>query len=763
MLLEIFKVKKQRHIIYLVIIAFAAVYSFGRISDRSVASNQLSEGFEAGGKTVYAAGNVPLTSGEWFMDDALTGNLTTDHKVGSFAARVRNTGSVRMNFNVSNAATLSVQHAIYGTGTDGSSSWELWGSLNNGTTWQKFGPTVTSNSETLTTQTFIIGAKRPIRFELRKVSGGAFRINWDEIAITAFASATPTATATSTPTNTATLTATNTATNTPTLTATNTATATFTPTNTPTPPPGSTTLVISQMDGGGGGSTGTYLNDYVEIKNISGSVQSLNTLSLNYGAATSNFSNTYALPNVSLSPGQYYLVQLGTAGSAGAPLPVTPDTSSTNINMSASNGKIALVTSAFPNGTCGAAATPCNAAQFAQIIDWVAYGAAGNGTAGNGEGGTSVNNGASLNSTLGGVRKQGGCQDNDNNNLDFDVVTAPVPRNTATTLAPCTAASPTATPTATNTGTPTATGTPTNTATPTATGTPVNVNYTMGNPSNAVTNVNQPTNYLMEKPQYVLSYNNGRSQANWVAWHLDNSWLGTTPRQDDFRPDPALPASWYHVDANDFSGSGFDRGHHCPSADRTLTVADNSSTFLMTNMMPQAPYNNQGPWAALEAYCNDTLVGSQGKELYIYMGGSGQGGSGSNGGTTNTVAGGHVIVPSETWKVIMVLSAASGNDVARVTTSTRLIAVRMPNTQVFGPPPGPAWQNYRVSVDEIEALTGFDFFSNVSPSIQAVIEAVVDNQLVWDWENTLSPYQIDEIRAEREWGLQQYNDTMFDK
>jgi endonuclease G len=93
--------------------------------------------------------------------------------------------------------------------------------------------------------------------------------------------------------------------------------------------------------------------------------------------------------------------------------------------------------------------------------------------------------------------------------------------------------------------------------------------------------------------------------------------------------------------------------------------------------------------------------------------------------TTNTIANGHVTVPNVTWKVIMVLPAASGNDVSRVTTSTRVIAIIMPNTQGIRTN---TWQQYRVSVDQVEALTGYDFFSNVSPSIQAVIESQVDNQ-----------------------------------
>ena len=244
----------------------------------------------------------------------------------------------------------------------------------------------------------------------------------------------------------------------------------------------------------------------------------------------------------------------------------------------------------------------------------------------------------------------------------------------------------------------------------------------MGNPSNATADVNQPANYLMEKPQYVLAYNRDRGGPIWTSWHLDSSWLGSAPRQDDFRADTTLPAGWYQVQGTDFSGSGFDRGHMTPSADRTRSIPDNSATFLMTNMVPQAPDNNQGPWANMENYLR-TLV-TAGNELYIISGGSGQGGTGSNGGTTNTVANGHVVVPSQTWKVVIVLPAGT-DDVNRVTTSTRTIAVIMPNTQGIR---NNDWKSYRVSVDQVEALTGYDFFSNVPTNIQASIESVVDNQ-----------------------------------
>ncbi len=197
----------------------------------------------------------------------------------------------------------------------------------------------------------------------------------------------------------------------------------------------STTLVISQVDSGGGGSTGTYLNDYVEIKNISSVPQSLNGLSITYGSATGQLGSaatlTFALPSVMLNPGQYYLIQTGATGTAGAALPVMPDAITTNLSMAAAGGKVAITNASFMLNTCGATATPC-VLPNAGIIDLVAWG-----TSNNAEGSVSVNNGAALTSAQGSVRKTGGCTETDNNNADFDVVTAPVPRNTASTATPC--------------------------------------------------------------------------------------------------------------------------------------------------------------------------------------------------------------------------------------------------------------------------------------------------------------------------------------
>ncbi len=209
----------------------------------------------------------------------------------------------------------------------------------------------------------------------------------------------------------------------------------------------STTLVISQAYGGGGGSTGTYLFDYVELHNVSGTTQLLTGYSIQYGSATGNFgsatTNVYAFPaGTSMPAGSYLLIQCGAAGTGGAALPVAADIITGNLTMSAASGKVVLSNQAAALG-CGATATACTLPS-ASIIDLVAYG-----TANNAEGGTSVNNGTALVNTQASVRKNNGCTDTDNNNADFDVITAPVPRNSASAIFACGAIAPSLTVTGT--------------------------------------------------------------------------------------------------------------------------------------------------------------------------------------------------------------------------------------------------------------------------------------------------------------------------
>jgi endonuclease G len=223
--------------------------------------------------------------------------------------------------------------------------------------------------------------------------------------------------------------------------------------------------------------------------------------------------------------------------------------------------------------------------------------------------------------------------------------------------------------------------------------------------------------YLMRKPQYALSYNSDRNGANWVSWELNQAWFGSVPRhKGKFLEDRDLPQGFRRARHDDYTGSGYDRGHMVRSEERTQTDEDNRATFLMTNILPQYHDLNAGPWLRLEEHC-EKLAKREGRELFVMAGGVFPPGKR----VTNTI-GKDVAVPKTYFKIIVILQPGQGpNDVQ---SSTPVIAVIMPNeTGIISE----GWQKYRVSVDEIERRTGYEFLSAVPESVQRVIEARTDD------------------------------------
>jgi len=215
------------------------------------------------------------------------------------------------------------------------------------------------------------------------------------------------------------------------------------------------------------------------------------------------------------------------------------------------------------------------------------------------------------------------------------------------------------------------------------------------NPSHAVHSISSPDNYLLIKPEYTLSYNKSEGTPNWVEWQLDSHDLGREHRSNAFHEEDSLPSGW-RVEPEEYRGSGFDRGHLCPSGDRTADSEDNFQTFSMANMVPQSPDNNRGPWEKLEKY--ERRLAKQGMKLTIIAGRIGEGGTGSHG--TASKVYGTVSVPHELWKVII---AKNGGEVTR-------IAVIMPNTQGIKET---SWKQYQTSVGQIESETGYDLHTGL--------------------------------------------------
>ena len=237
----------------------------------------------------------------------------------------------------------------------------------------------------------------------------------------------------------------------------------------------------------------------------------------------------------------------------------------------------------------------------------------------------------------------------------------------------------------------------------------------LGIPDGATADATNHNKYLSKKVQYDLSYSDNNHIANWVAWHLDSQDIGSTSRTDAFAPDTTLPSTFTQISTNDYTGSGYDRGHQCPSGDRTDAVTNNKITFLMSNMAPQQHGLNAGPWELLETEERNQVAA--GNECYIYSGPI------FNSTTHTTIGSKKISVPSSCWKVLVILPNKTGDDKARITASTRVIAVKMPNISTVS---GHQWREYRVSPATIEAATGLKFFTALPTAVADALRTKVD-------------------------------------
>lgn len=230
----------------------------------------------------------------------------------------------------------------------------------------------------------------------------------------------------------------------------------------------------------------------------------------------------------------------------------------------------------------------------------------------------------------------------------------------------------------------------------------------LGNPSNAETS--DPNNYMLVNNYMVISYSRDRGIPNWVAWRVSKADLGKLDREDSFRPDDRLPKGWTRITPTDYTGSGFDRGHVCPNADRYSSREAADSTFVMTNMTPQTGDLNRGPWQELETYLRSLVT--RGSDVYIYAGVYGEKGKIKK----------KVTIPTNSWKIAVAVPA--GSDVLTANDKTRVIAVDMPNVKGIL---NANWYTYRTTVNQIEQNTGYKFFSTLPPNVQNALKSKADN------------------------------------
>ncbi|WP_438480255.1 DNA/RNA non-specific endonuclease [Oleiharenicola lentus] len=230
----------------------------------------------------------------------------------------------------------------------------------------------------------------------------------------------------------------------------------------------------------------------------------------------------------------------------------------------------------------------------------------------------------------------------------------------------------------------------------------------LGNPSGAGSGA---SNYLIQRPQYALGYVSSSGIPKWVAWSLSSGDQGSGRYDGNFITDTSLPAGMKRVTHADYTNSGFDRGHMSPNADRNITLDHAKQTFLLTNIQPQRPDNNQGIWANFETYCRN-LTNSTGREVLIMSGGYGSAG---------TIGTNSVTVPTYNWKIAILVPAGSGSPITRINanpSAARVIALRVPNVAGIRTTP---WTNYITTASSLQGSTGLSFFTALNSAARTTL------------------------------------------
>lgn len=200
---------------------------------------------------------------------------------------------------------------------------------------------------------------------------------------------------------------------------------------------------------------------------------------------------------------------------------------------------------------------------------------------------------------------------------------------------------------------------------------------------------------------YTLSYNEKYEQANWVAYELTADETNSHfKRTNQFMQDPLIATG--SADNADYSKSGYDRGHLAPAADMGWSVQSMAESFYYSNMSPQQPSFNRGIWKRAEEFTRQAAIDN--KAIYIVSGPVL---------TKNlpTIGHHHVAVPAYYFKVLF----------ENTLTPFKAIAFIIPNASSQL-----SLQHYAVTINEVEKLTGIDFFPALPDEQEEKLESFID-------------------------------------
>lgn len=232
---------------------------------------------------------------------------------------------------------------------------------------------------------------------------------------------------------------------------------------------------------------------------------------------------------------------------------------------------------------------------------------------------------------------------------------------------------------------------------------------------------------------YCLEYNPSKFHSRWVAFRFDSKTKKKNTKRPDVDPfidDPTLSnshkigergfgSSYKDITGIAHSGTSFDRGHICASADRLYSVDANAKTFYMSNMSPQISDFNQGFWNAFEMHVQDLAQGPIFSDtLYVVKGGTIA--DGQTIGYIERSTGAKVTIPK--YYYMALLNLRNGN--------YKALGFYMEH-KAYGykygsDVPKEKMKDCIVTIDELEKLTGIDFFHNLSDDIENQVEATCD-------------------------------------
>ena len=221
-------------------------------------------------------------------------------------------------------------------------------------------------------------------------------------------------------------------------------------------------------------------------------------------------------------------------------------------------------------------------------------------------------------------------------------------------------------------------------------------------------------------PTYSLEYSYKYKHSYWIAYRFDNTTGGNVGRNEAYKPDPELP-SQYAAKHNDYTNSGYTRGHLCASSDRQYSKEANQQTFYMSNISPQSGngFNQSGSawntgedkvqaWGYNISRSTDTL--------YVVKGGTiGEGMI--KGYIKNEIA-----IPKYFFMAVLFRSGDN----------YKAIGFYMPHENLKDDPDKKDPKKYLMSIDALEQETGIDFFHNLPENIENTVEATY-NVNDWQW------------------------------